>query len=289
MRPIRLPLCILLAALPGAARAQGTNADVTTEPKWEAGVFLGLARLPLYKGSAENRVYPLPVPYLIYRGDVVQSDRDGVRGVLFNSARFESTVSISGHPPVDGAEGPREGMPDLPPLLEAGPALKWWPVGKRENWSFNVRLAVRATASVDADDGLATRYEGWRSELSAVFSRYLADPRWRLGTSVSAEVGSVDYHRFYYDVPEAYAAADRSAYDAAAGYGGLGWAVFVTRKQSRKLTTGLYARWDNIAGAVFADSPLVELENTFMFGAAAVWQFAESKARVQREADRDAR
>ena len=296
-RPTRrrntLALALLAAALSSVGMAAdevpAPASDLLTEPKWEVGVFLGVARLPLYRGSADYRVYPLPIPFLIYRGDVVQSDREGLRGILYRSTRMETTVSLSGHPPVDNEEGPREGMPELLPLLEAGPALKWWPLGRHKDWSLHVQLAGRLTASVDVEDGLATSYEGWRSELSVTYSRYLADPRWRCGTSLSLGAAGVDYHRYFYDVPDAYATEDRPSYDAAAGYSGAGWSVFLSRKLSRTLTAGGYARWDHLRGAVYEESPLIERNDTFMAGLAVIWRFAESSQRVQRQPDRDAR
>lgn len=305
VRPMIIPthgptgrlLALLLALLPAlqplaAVAADAVPApatDLLTEPKWEVGVFLGVARLPLYRGSADYRIYPLPIPFLIYRGDIVQSDREGLRGILYRSTRMETTVSLSGHPPVDNEEGPRQGMPELLPLLEAGPALKWWPLGRHKDWSLHVQLAGRLTASVDVEDDLATTYEGWRSELAVTYSRYLADPRWRCGTSLSLGAAGVDYHRYFYDVPDAYATEDRPSYDATAGYSGAGWSVFLSRKLSRTLTAGGYARWDHLRGAVYEDSPLIERNDTFMAGLAVIWRFAESSQRVQRQPDRDAR
>ena len=294
-RPARLRALasgLAVAALAAAGPARSAPADLPdllTEPKWEVGLFLGVARLPLYQGSADDRVYLLPIPFLIYRGDVVQTDRDGLRGIFLRTTRLETTVSLSVHPPVGNEDGPREGMPELLPLLEVGPALKWWPVGRHDDWSFHLQLAGRVAASVDVEDSLATRYEGWRSELSATYSRYLADPRWRCGTSLSVGAGSSDYHRYFYDVPAAYATADRPAYDAAAGYSGAGWSVFLSRKLSRRLTTGAFARWDQLAGAVYEDSPLIEQQNSVIAGLAVIWRFTEPDARVTRQADRDAR
>ncbi len=281
----RIVLLLLTLLLAEAGRAAEPADDLLTEPKWEAGLFLGVARMPLYRGSDDHKVYALPVPFLIYRGDVIQSDREGLRGVLFRGVRFESTFSFSGHPPVEDEHGARAGMPDLQPLLEAGPALKWWPNGHTDEYTLYMQLAARATASVNVDEDLATAYEGWRTELSLVYSRYLADPRWRWGSKLAAYGASRDFHRYFYDVPDAYATADRPAYDADPGYGGAGLSVFLTRKLRRTLTAGLYTRWDHIGGAVFEDSPLVRTEDSFTLGGAVIWRFAESSQRVSRQPD----
>lgn len=274
-------LALALAVLP-SARSEDPPGGATA-PKWEAGLFLGAARLPLYRGADEYKAYALPVPYFIYRGDVIQSDREGVRGVLFRTLRFDSTVSVSGHPPVDDDDGARAGMPELQPLVETGPALKWWPAGRLDDTTLYVQLAARATASADVDDDFGLAYEGWLGECSLVASRALAGTPWRYGGRFSLYWGSRDFHRYFYDVPDRFARDDRPAYDAETGYGGTGLSAFLTRRVRDDLTVGLYGRWDRVAGAVFEDSPLVRERDNFTLGCAVIWRFAESSIRVARE------
>jgi outer membrane protein len=267
-----------------AALLAETNAPAGSggQPKWEAGLFVGATRLPHYKGSDHYDSYVLPIPFFIYRGDWIQSDREGVRGVFFKNLRFESIISLSGHPPVDGDDTTRDGMPELSPLIEAGPAIKWWPLGKREAAAFFAQLAGRTTASIDVDDHFDLAHEGLRGELSLHYSHAFADGRWRTGTSLSLYAGDHDYHGYFYDVPEPYATEVRPAYNAKGGYGGCGLSLFVTRKLRKNLSGGLYARWDYLGGAVFDDSPLVDRNHSITLGTALIWRFAESSRRVSR-------
>ena len=269
-----------LTAVPLAVLRAETNVPAGP-PKWEAGIFVGATRLPHYKGSAGYDTYVLPVPYFIYRGEWFRADREGLRGIFFRNPRFESQVSLSGHPPVDD-DGLRRGMRELPPLIEAGPALKWWPAGRRRAAACFVQLATRATFSVDVDDDCDMAYEGLRGELALHYSRAFAKGSWRLGGALAAYAGDGRYHGFFYDVPARDATADRPAHDAASGYGGCGLSLFVTRRLTETLSGGLYARWDHLGGAAFRESPLVERDNGFTLGTAIIWQLARSQRRVAR-------
>ena len=43
---------------------------------------------------------------------------------------------------------------------------------------------------------------------------------------------------------------------------------------------GAFARYDTLAGASFADSPLVQKKESFMIGVGVAWVFAQSGTRV---------
>ena len=52
-----------------------------------------------YRGSTSTHAYPLPVPYVIYRGSFLRSDRDGVHGLLFNHRYLEIELSVNATAP----------------------------------------------------------------------------------------------------------------------------------------------------------------------------------------------
>ena len=72
------------ACAPGRAAAVAEE-----EPLWEAGLGVGALSFPDYRGSDERQLYPVPVPYFVYRGDFFKADRDGVRGELFDRDYLE--------------------------------------------------------------------------------------------------------------------------------------------------------------------------------------------------------
>lgn len=154
-------VCVVAAVL-GAAAVAGED-----EPLWEAGLFGGAARLPHYRGADEYRVYVLPLPFLIYRGEVLQADKDGLRGIFYRGVRVETDLSVSGHPPVESDSRARRGMDELHPLVEAGPAVRLYVSPVRRAPSVYAQAAVRGVLSVDVSD-LGIRREGHRAELGLV-------------------------------------------------------------------------------------------------------------------------
>jgi hypothetical protein len=69
---IRLFLATLLAI-------QGTVATPRELPLWEVGAGLFPSTFPAYRGSDDQQYYLLPFPYLVYRGNYLRVDREGLR------------------------------------------------------------------------------------------------------------------------------------------------------------------------------------------------------------------
>ena len=118
----------LFALLPGYGQAYH-------EPLWELGIGIGTLDTPHYRGSKSRTAITLPLPYGVYRGEVIRADsEEGITGKLFQSDRIKLDLSLAGNLPVpDSDEGVRSGMPELDLLLEAGPELKyrfWESAGK---------------------------------------------------------------------------------------------------------------------------------------------------------------
>lgn len=277
---------MLAAGLLGIAGSRGEtpvdddSASTSPEmkPLWEAGVFGGIARLPHYRGSDEYRVYVLPLPFLIYRGEVVQANRDGVRGVFYRGERVEMDLSFSGNPPVDSDNSAREGMPSLDPLIEAGPAVKYYFTRWRADPSLYLQAAVRGVCSVGMST-LGGSYEGIRGGLNLILSDYRPNPggSWRFGLNGGVDFTDSGFNAFFYNVTEEQARSDRETYDSGGGYAGFSLSGYALKKFNPRFSWGFYARWDNISGAVYEDSPLVRERNNVVFGTALIWTIQQSK------------
>ncbi len=113
-------------------------------PLWELGVGVGAITLPDYRGSDESHTYVLPVPYFVYRGEHLKADRNGVRGMLYDSDKVDLNISISGTIPVHSKDNAaRRGMADLKPAIEVGPTqARWVPVA--------VQIAPQAAQALGA-------------------------------------------------------------------------------------------------------------------------------------------
>lgn len=236
-------------------------------PRWELGLGLGVVTTPDYRGSDERRSYLLPVPYLIYRGDVLRVDRRGVRGKLIEAVRFSFHLSANLGPPADSDENEaREGMPDLHPTVEFGPALELR-LHESEDGARRLALRMPLRAAVAVDFG------EWETEyVGAVFLPHLelslrrvGGSGWNLGLSAGPVFATDDYHDHYYSVRPEFVRLGRPAYDAPGGYSGVSFGLALTRRYPR-YWVGAFLRYDNLSGAVFEDSPLVRTRHAILAG-----------------------
>src|ERR1044072_4660574 len=85
-------VCMWMAAIAAVALPVASRAE--QKPLWEAGLGVGAGTFPDYRGSDENNVYPVPVPYFVYRGKFLKADREGVRGELFDKRYLELSFSM---------------------------------------------------------------------------------------------------------------------------------------------------------------------------------------------------
>ena len=267
-------LLVIALLWPLAARAE-------LRPEWEFGLGATGFTFPDYRGSDESRAYLLPLPYFIYHGNVLRVDRQGVRGVFFETDRVEFDVSLSGTPPVDSSKNrAREGMPDLDPTFEIGPRLNVVLVRNPDrSKALSFRLPVRAVIATDlsyADGQGVTAYPN----LTYDSRPHLFEGRWRLGLQAGLLYATSRYHRYFYGVDEAFATPVRPAYTATGGYSGAALAASLTRR-FKKVWLGAFARYESLKGVAFDSSPLVRRDYAFTAGIAFAYIFAESSGKVE--------
>jgi len=267
--PVRSLRCCALALMACLA-ASPAQAD---EPLWELGLGFGALRLPHYRGSEQSHDWLLPVPFFVYRGEWLKSDREGTRAVLLDTGLAELDLSVGASPPTRSAGNrARAGMPDLAPTFEIGPNLSLR-LARGDGWKVDLRLPLRAVLS--AQGGL----HGQGLTFSPVLNLDIRAQGWNIGLQGGPLAASGAHHAYYYSVDPAFASAQRPAYRAGGGY--AGWNA--TLSASRRLADGWVAgfvRSDSVAGASFADSPLVTRRHQFIVGAAVTWVFKVSDERV---------
>lgn len=247
-------------------------------PEWEAGVGVGVTSLPHYRGSDQSKIWVLPVPYLVYRGDAFKLDDDRrLRGLLGDKAELE--LSLNGSPPVRD-DNARRGMPDLDPTVEIGPSLNF-ALFRSGNGAekLELRLPVRTVISTDFSH---FRQAGWifQPNLNMDFKNTLGNPGWNLGLQAGLIYTDRRYNQYFYAVDPMFATADRPAYNPSGGYAGT---TFITALSKRfpGFWVGGFAKWDSVSGAVFADSPLVRAKSNFTTGFAIAWILNASAVRVE--------
>jgi MipA family protein len=227
----------------------------------------------------------LPFPYLIYRGERLRVDRQGLRGILFDAERVHLDISAHATPPVDSDENrARRGMPSLDPTLEIGPRLNIDLARDRvREWTLTLRLPVRAVVATDLSHTRGAGYTAY-PHLDLDLRPVFLGGKWNLGLQAGPLYGSREHHDYFYGVAAQFATAERPAYEARGGYSGAVAMVSLTRRFPR-FWLGAFARYDTLKGAVFEASPLVRRDHAVMAGFAIAWVFAQSDRLVHAESD----
>lgn len=266
--------CLVLAAcaaLCGAASAE-------QRPKWEAGLGAATLSLPDYRGSDQSRVYVLPIPYLVYRGERLKADREGARAELLELEHAHLDLALNGSIPVSSQRNEaRQGMPSLSGALEIGPALD---VHFYKAEDERVRLKLRWPVSYGLTFGQGGN--GWQTSpsLHLDIRSVMGQPGWNLTMLGGPIYGSRQRHAYFYDVAPPYATANRPAYRASGGYAGAQLAAGLSKRFDRTWV-GLFMRYDNLQGAVFRDSPLVRTRHYLAGGVAMSWVLGQSSEMVK--------
>ncbi len=180
--PFTVLFLLSFACTPGSAVAERL-------PLWEAGLGVAPVSFPLYRGSGDRESYLLPLPYLIYRGDAVRVDGDGVRGLLVDRPRFSVDVSADGAVPVSSEDdGARAGMADLDPVFELGPSMKWL-LHRDDGVSVHLRMPIRAGLATDLR---SVRHIGWKVHPMLSVDIRDGPGGWNLGANLGPQCASGD-------------------------------------------------------------------------------------------------
>ncbi len=277
----RLPAAIVVAAMTLGFFAPVAGAE--ERPKWELGVGGVFYSEPDYTGSDEYRFRAIPFPWIVYRGERLRVDREGLQAKIFGTDLIRLDVSGSGQYSVDSDDNDRRhGMPDLDWIGQVGPKLTFV-VARSDDGrqSLDVDVPLRVALAVDFDH---FSYEGL---VASPKLSYRYEPEgWRFEGHAGLEFQSNSYNEFYYSVPVRFATPDRPFYGADGGYAGLRLAAGVGKYFKTPISwlgpfyVGLFARYINLEGATFHDSPLVGSNHTLIGGIALGWVFHKSSEMV---------
>jgi outer membrane protein len=268
-----LLICSVALALSAPA------AQAEEKPLWEFGLGVGALAFPDYRGSDEARVYPVPVPYFVYRGPILKADRDGLRGRLFNREYVELDLSVGATIPVSSDDNAaRRGMPDLKPTFEIGPSVEvhLWRSQDRDV-KFDLVMPLRVPITIES----SPRSLQWMfaPRLNIDFENFGGHAGWNFGAGVGPVFAADKFHDYFYSVPAQFATPQRPEYRADGGYSGMHVLAAVS-KRFPNFWFGAFLRYDWLGGAEFADSPLMRRENYLAGGFGIAWMIRESKRRV---------
>ena len=249
------------------------------KPLWEFGLGVGGLVFPDYRGSDDTQVYPVPVPYFVYRGRFLKADRDGLRGELFDREVAELSLSISATIPVSSEDNAaRRGMPDLKPTFELGPSLELhlWRSADRAV-KLDLVMPLRVPITIES----SPRSLQWlfAPRLNIDFDDVGGHAGWNFGAGVGPVFAADGFHEYFYSVPARFATPQRPEYHADGGYSGM-HALAGLSKRFPKYWVGAFLRYDWLGGAQFEDSPLMRRQNYLAGGVAVAWMIGESKRKV---------
>lgn len=275
-------VCMCVMAL--AAASLPMLAQAEQKPLWEAGLGIGAVGFPDYRGADEGKVYPVPLPYFVYRGKFLKADREGVRGELFDRRYLELSLSMNATTPVSSDDNAaRDGMPSLRPTLEFGPSLDvhLW---RSKNRDLKLDFVMPLRLPITLESSPQTLGWNFSPRLNLDVENVAGQPGWNFGVGVGPLFGAAEFHEYFYSVAPRFATAQRPAYDARGGYSGT-HVIAAISKRFPSYWVGAYVRYDNLHNAAFEDSPLVRQQNYVTGGIGIAWMIGKSKRMVEVEPD----
>jgi outer membrane scaffolding protein for murein synthesis (MipA/OmpV family) len=261
-----------------AASLAPRSVPAAEEPLWEFGLGVGVLGYDDYRGASSSHVYPVPVPYVLYNGSFLKTDRDGVHARLFDQEWVELKLSFNATTPVRNDRA-RSGMPELRPTVEAGVSLDFhlWKSGD-DRVKLDFRIPVRTAFAIQAHPEAI----GWT--FSPAFALDLVDhpggDAWKLGFLSGPLFANRRYNAYFYSVPAEYATASRPEYQATGGYAGTELLAALSKRFPR-YWVGAFMRYDSLSGAAFEASPLVQRDHYWTAGFGIAWPIRTSSQRVE--------
>ena len=247
-------------------------------PLWVAGFGIGVLGYSDYRGADSTHVFPVPVPYFEYNGPFLKADQEGLHGSLFKQPWVELNLSADATMPVSN-DRTRNGMTQLKPTVEAGISLDFhlWR-SEDSRIKLDLRVPVREAFTLQAPP------QAIGVTLTPGFRLTIADPLgyggWKAGIYTGPLFANGRYNNYFYSVAPQNATASRPAYQSESGYAGT-QLVFDLSKRFPKYWIGAFVRFDTLAGAVFADSPLVQDERYWAAGFVFAWMIGRSSQMVE--------
>jgi len=267
--------CLIICSLNSSI----TFADEEKElPLWEIGLAGGVFSIPHYVGSNQRYTLPLAVPYIIYRGDIVRADRNGLRGRLFNEHGISLDLDFSFGLPVKSSNEARRGMPDLKLVGEVGPQLNL-ELQKNKQSTLDLHMPWRVALDISGS------YLGWVTEPSIRYQRHDLLPelnKMNLRLEAGMLYASQRYNQTYYGVEPMYATATRPTYRAKQGIHSYFADTSLRYKIDNNLSIAAVVRIRTLSGSVNRNSPLVRQNYYLSAGVGMVWSFMFSDKMVLR-------
>jgi MipA family protein len=266
--------CIIAAFIAAPVSAQ----EKPSLPLWEAGVGAGFVSTPAYPGADTQNNRGLLLPFLIYRGEVLRSDQQGIGARLLHSDTTEFDIGLAASLPASSKDvSERSGMPDLGTLVEFGPRVKVKLADIDPQSRVRFELPLRAVMEVRG----GVHRQGWTMEPRLVYETRGKGGLWTWDAQLGAVIGDSRINRYFYEVQPQFATAGRAAYDAKGGLMLVRTGLFAYRKLDPDWRFFGFVRYESYAGAANRDSPLMKKSSGASAGFGFAWTLGRSQERAR--------
>ena len=247
---------------------------VADESQWELGIGLSVLDIPFYPGSSQRKTYLVPIPHVLYRSEKFEVD-NGLQATFLQTPKLRFDLSADFGVPVNSEESiARQGMPDIDLVIQIGPSLEVTLAGGRFKPS-HTRLEFPVRAAI-ATDFRSAQHVGWIFEPRLTFeTRRPHKTGFAYLLSGGLRYATEEYNDYYYSVDPEFATATRPVFNSDGGYSGL-FVDAIANWRTDNLIYFAFVRYQNLTGAEFENSPLVEQNNYFFVGAGLTWVFARN-------------
>jgi outer membrane protein len=267
-------LLALCATLATSSQACAQESEGAALPLWEAGLFAGALSSPAYPASSQPNRRALVLPFLVYRGEVLRADRNGVGARMLHTDRVEFDIGFSGSLPASSNDVElRQGMPDLGTLIEFGPRVKVKLFEPAPGQRVTLELPLRAVLEFNG----GVRQVGYALEPKLAY-QWQERGNWRLRSAFSLVIGDQQLNQYFYDVPAAYATSARPAYAAQAGLISSRLSLDGSTRLGPDVNLFAFARYDLHEGAANRASPLFAQSQGTSLGLGLTWTLGRSQA-----------
>ena len=274
LNPIARSAVLALSLVQVGAQAQPAGPGL---PLWEVGALAGSLTAPAYPASAERFNRHLVLPYLIYRGEALRVDRDGIDARLRLAPDNELDVGLSGSFPATSNDiAARQGMPDLGTLVELGPRLKIRLGQPAPGLRLGLDLPLRNVIEFNG----GTRSQGTVFEPTLVLEGADIGAGWSLSAKAGLTWGDQQINQYFYGVPTAYATEVRPAYEAQAGLISARASLGTSKNLGPDLRVFGYARMDYYGLGANTASPLALQSSSPSLGVGLTWTLGRSDTLV---------
>jgi len=277
LKPFFIAVIFLVHGIALAKEESNPVAPDTTEsklPLWELGLAgLGFTQ-PAYPGSENRTNLGLALPYIIYRGKYLRTDRGTVGIRTVKTPRYEVDVGLAGSIGSHSSDiEARRGMADLGTMVEFGPRLKinLGNLSKDQNYS-RLQLPLRGVIDVSHE----FRFKGIAFEPRWVTETELTD-RWQINSTFGAVFGNGELADTFYGVAPNEATPTRASYSSKPGLIALRAGLSASHKLTADARVFLAIRLESLTGSANNESPLIRQNSGWSAGVGFAWGLAYSE------------